>query len=131
MHIKLNIIILCFRRLEAIAKDRLPQILSIQHSDDEEARCDEEEDGCGAMRSDSSNEEHEEEKKCDNQDAASLDFSFQSLSPGENFVKLFITSQIINKAVQNKSSNCNVWSFCNVRRKITELFQLFLLFVYF
>ncbi|XP_004563451.1 leucine-rich repeat-containing protein 56 isoform X2 [Maylandia zebra] len=69
------------RRLEAIAKDRLPQILSIQHSDDEEARCDEEEDGCGAMRSDSSNEEHEEEKKCDNQDAASLDFSFQSLSP--------------------------------------------------
>ncbi|XP_042083354.1 leucine-rich repeat-containing protein 56 isoform X2 [Haplochromis burtoni] len=69
------------RRLEAIAKDRLPQILSIQHSDDEEARCDEEEDGCGAMRSDSSNEEHEEEKKCDNQDAASVDFSFQSLSP--------------------------------------------------
>ncbi|XP_026032216.1 leucine-rich repeat-containing protein 56 isoform X2 [Astatotilapia calliptera] len=69
------------RRLEAIAKDRLPQILSIQHSDDEEARCDEEEDGCGAMRSDSSNEEHEEEKKRDNQDAASLDFSFQSLSP--------------------------------------------------
>lgn len=80
MHIKLNIIILCFRRLEAIAKDRLPQILSIQHSDDEEARYDKEEDGCGAMRSDSS----EEEKEYDNQDAASLDFSFQSLSPGEN-----------------------------------------------
>ncbi|KAL4005978.1 hypothetical protein ACER0C_005691 [Sarotherodon galilaeus] len=69
------------RRLEAIAKDRLPQILSIQHSDDEESCCDEEEDGCGAMRSDSSDEEHEEEKEYDNQDAASLNFSFQSLSP--------------------------------------------------
>ncbi|XP_030587977.1 leucine-rich repeat-containing protein 56 isoform X2 [Archocentrus centrarchus] len=69
------------RRLEAIEKDRLPQILSIQHCNEEEEDGNEEEEGFGSLRSDSSDEEHGEEKDYDNREAASLDSSFQSLSP--------------------------------------------------
>ncbi|XP_039989266.1 leucine-rich repeat-containing protein 56 isoform X2 [Xiphias gladius] len=62
------------RRLQAIETERLPQVLVICHSDDEE-------EGFGGMRNDGSNEEHVEEKHGDSLDTASLDSSFQSLFP--------------------------------------------------
>lgn len=65
-----------FRRLQAIETERLPQVLVICHSDDEE-------EGFGGMRNDGSDEEHVEEKHGDSLDTASLDSSFQSLFPGE------------------------------------------------
>ncbi|XP_008279972.1 leucine-rich repeat-containing protein 56 [Stegastes partitus] len=72
-------------RLQAIERERLPQILAIHHDDDdeeeEEEADDDEEEGFSGMRSDSSVEEPEEEKHCDSRDAASPDSSFESLSP--------------------------------------------------
>ncbi|CAN9499464.1 unnamed protein product [Ophioblennius macclurei] len=75
------------RRLQAIEKDRSPQVLTIQHDDPEES----EEEGLSGMNSDSSDEEHE-----DSRDTASPDSSFQSLSPGEavstNMARLSLSS---------------------------------------
>ncbi|XP_069019680.1 leucine-rich repeat-containing protein 56 [Embiotoca jacksoni] len=67
------------RCLQAIEKERLPQILAIQHGDEEEAQGDEE--GFVGMRSGSSDEEQEEEKHSESRDTTSPDSSFQSLSP--------------------------------------------------
>ncbi|XP_070763152.1 leucine-rich repeat-containing protein 56 [Enoplosus armatus] len=68
------------RRLHAIKTERLPQVLAIQHSDDEDGKDDDDEEGFGGIRNDSSDEEHEEEKHGDSLDTASPDSSFQSLS---------------------------------------------------
>lgn len=70
-----------FRRLQAIKTERLPQVLAIQHSDEEELEDDDEEEGFGAEGNDSSDGA---EKHGDSLDTASPDSSFQSLSPGEN-----------------------------------------------
>lgn len=72
-----------FRRLQAIERERLPQVLAIQHSDEEEGEDDDEEEGFGSIRNDSTDEEHGEEMHGDSLDTASPDSSFQSLSPGE------------------------------------------------
>lgn len=73
---KLNIFLHCFlRRLQAIETERLPQVLAIQHSDEEEGEDDDEEEVFGGLRNDSTDEEHV--------DTASPDSSFQSISPGE------------------------------------------------
>lgn len=70
------------RHLQAIENERLPQVLAIQHSDEDERKdYDEEDDFCG-VGTDSSDDEHGEVKQCDSQDTASPDSSFQSLSPG-------------------------------------------------
>ncbi|XP_072241642.1 leucine-rich repeat-containing protein 56 [Leuresthes tenuis] len=66
------------RRLQAIEKERLPQILAINHSGEEEDR----------MLSNSSDEEEEEEKHSENLNTASLDSSFQSLSPADCSLKI-------------------------------------------
>jgi len=76
---------LIFRRLQAIEKDRLPQILAINHSGEEETGGGEEED---RMLSNSSDEEEEEEKHSENLNTASLDSSFQSLSPADCSLKI-------------------------------------------
>lgn len=78
---------LFFRHLEAIEKERLPQVLTIQHSDEEDVVDEEEEEGFCVMRSggsddDNEEEEHKEEKQCDSIDSSSPDSCFHSLSPG-------------------------------------------------
>lgn len=73
-----------FRRLQAIETERLPQVLAIQHSDEDEGEGYDEEEDFGGVRTDSSDEEHGAEKHGDSQDTASPDSSFQSLSPGEH-----------------------------------------------
>ncbi|XP_033941497.1 leucine-rich repeat-containing protein 56 [Pseudochaenichthys georgianus] len=70
------------KRLQSIETGRLPQVLAIMHSDEEEGyNDDEEEEGFGCVTNDSSDEEHGAEKHGDSRDAASPDSSFQSLSP--------------------------------------------------
>nr|XP_046250874.1 leucine-rich repeat-containing protein 56 [Scatophagus argus] len=69
------------RRLRAIKTERLPQVLTIQHSDEDEGEDDDKEEHFGAVRTDSSDEEHVEEKHGDSLDTASPDSSFQSPSP--------------------------------------------------
>uniref|UniRef100_UPI0037E8F433 leucine-rich repeat-containing protein 56 n=1 Tax=Semicossyphus pulcher TaxID=241346 RepID=UPI0037E8F433 len=69
------------RRLQAIKTERLPQVLAIHYSDDEEGKDVEEEEGFYGTRSDSSDEEHTEETHHYSQDTVSTDSSFQSLSP--------------------------------------------------
>lgn len=77
-------LLIFYRHLQAIEAERLPQVLAIQHSDeDEEGDYDEEEDDFCGIGADSTDEEDEEEKCCDGQSTASPDSSFQSLSPGE------------------------------------------------
>lgn len=71
-----------YRLLQAIEAERLPQVLVIQHSDEEEED-DVKEECFGGMRNDSDDEGEGEEKRRDSLDAASPDSSFQSLSPGE------------------------------------------------
>ncbi|XP_075994803.1 leucine-rich repeat-containing protein 56 [Genypterus blacodes] len=73
------------RRLQAIEREKLPQVLVIQHSkeeedEDDEGGVDEDEDetGLGVMKSDSSGEEHGDAKQVD---AAWPGSSSQSLSP--------------------------------------------------
>ncbi|KAM4573496.1 leucine-rich repeat-containing protein 56 isoform 1-T3 [Odontesthes bonariensis] len=73
------------RRLQAIEKERLPQILAINHSGEEETGGDEEED---SMQSNSGDEEQEEEKRSENLNTASLDSSLQSLSPADCSLKI-------------------------------------------
>lgn len=73
-----------FRRLQAIENERLPQVLAIQHSDEDEGKDYDEEEDFGGVGTDSSDEERGEEKQRDSQDTASPDSSFQSLSPGEH-----------------------------------------------
>lgn len=51
-----------FRRLQAIETERLPQVLAIQHSDEEEEEDENGDEGFSGMRNDSSDEEHEVEK---------------------------------------------------------------------
>ncbi|XP_028264559.1 leucine-rich repeat-containing protein 56 [Parambassis ranga] len=73
------------KHLEAIERERLPQVLTIQHSDEEDVD-EEEEEGFGIMRSggsddDNEEEEHKEEKQCDSIDTSSPDSCFHSLSP--------------------------------------------------
>ncbi|KAM6937875.1 leucine-rich repeat-containing protein 56 [Xenentodon cancila] len=68
------------RRLEAIEKERLPQILAIHHDAEEETDCIEEEEFDG-FRNNSSDEIRWEDKHCDSLDAASSDSTLQSLSP--------------------------------------------------
>lgn len=71
------------RRLQAIEADRLPQVLAIQHSDEDKERdYDEGEDDFCSIGADSTDEE-DEEKCCDSQSTASPDSSLQSLSPGD------------------------------------------------
>lgn len=53
---------LFFRRLQAIKTERLPQVLAIQHSDEEQEEDDSGDEGFSGMRNDSSEEEHEVEK---------------------------------------------------------------------
>uniref|UniRef100_A0A3Q3KYN2 Leucine rich repeat containing 56 n=2 Tax=Mastacembelus armatus TaxID=205130 RepID=A0A3Q3KYN2_9TELE len=68
------------RRLQVIETERLPQILAIQYSDDEEEEEDDDEkEGFNGMKKD--NKEHMEGMHSYNVDTASLDSSFQSLSP--------------------------------------------------
>ncbi|XP_076590083.1 leucine-rich repeat-containing protein 56 [Chaetodon auriga] len=71
------------RRLQAIETDRLPQVLTIQHSDAEEGEDDDddEEEGFCGMRNDSSDEDHGVEKHGDSKATVSPDSSVQSLSP--------------------------------------------------
>ncbi|KAK1887449.1 Leucine-rich repeat-containing protein 56 [Dissostichus eleginoides] len=69
------------KRLQAIETGRLPQVLAIMHSDEEEGYNDDEEEGFGCVTNDSSDEEHGAEKHGDSRDAASPVSSFQSLSP--------------------------------------------------
>ncbi|XP_075945950.1 leucine-rich repeat-containing protein 56 [Anarhichas minor] len=70
------------RRLQAIETERLPQVLAICHSDEEEwGDDDEEEDGFSGVKKHSSDEEHGAEMHGDSRDAASPDSSFQFLSP--------------------------------------------------
>ncbi|XP_047189452.1 leucine-rich repeat-containing protein 56 isoform X3 [Scophthalmus maximus] len=71
------------RRLQAIETERLPQVLAIQHRDEEMEENDYEGDGFVNVRNDSSEEEHREEKHGDSLETALTDSSFQSLSPGE------------------------------------------------
>ncbi|XP_067355958.1 leucine-rich repeat-containing protein 56 isoform X2 [Channa argus] len=67
------------RRLQAILVERLPQVLPIQHSNEEEEE-DDIEESFSAMRDDGSEEENE--IKCgDSLHTVSLDSSCQSLSP--------------------------------------------------
>ncbi|XP_041853087.1 leucine-rich repeat-containing protein 56 [Melanotaenia boesemani] len=68
------------RHLQAIEKERTPQILAIHHGGEEETY-DGAEDGFDCMRSNSSDEEWGEEKHCDSLDTGSLDSSILSLSP--------------------------------------------------
>ncbi|KAM4618290.1 leucine-rich repeat-containing protein 56 [Polymixia lowei] len=72
------------KRLQAMEKERLPQVLTIEHSDDEEEEeeDDDGEEGLGVMKSDGSDEEEGgEEEKGDGPNATSPDSYFQSLSP--------------------------------------------------
>lgn len=76
-------LLIFYRRLQAVEAERLPQVLAIQHSDeDKEGDYDEEEDDFCGIEADSADEEDEEEECCDSQSTASPDSSFQSLSPG-------------------------------------------------
>ena len=68
-----------FRQLQAIEKERLPQVLAIHHGDEDE----EEEEEFGGFRSNSSDEIQEEGKHCDSRDAAPPDSSSQCPSTGE------------------------------------------------
>lgn len=74
--------LLSSRRLQAIEKERSPQVLAIQHSDEEEGREDhsEDEDSRGGG-TDSTDEE--EEKDEDSKGTGSPDSSLDSTSPGE------------------------------------------------
>lgn len=74
---KLNLAPLFFSRLQAIEKERSPQVLAIQHGEEEEADS-EEEEGFGGVRSDSSDEEH-----CGSLDTTSPHSSLQALSSGK------------------------------------------------
>lgn len=76
------ILILFFRRLEVIDKERSPQILAIHHGGEDETDEDEGE-GFVGMRTNSTDEDRGEEEHCDRLDTSSLDSSFHSLSPGE------------------------------------------------
>ncbi|KAM9376092.1 leucine-rich repeat-containing protein 56 [Pholidichthys leucotaenia] len=69
------------RRLQAIEKERLPQVLTIQHSDDEESFGNEEEEGFYRITCGSSDEENEDGKCYEGTDMVSPDSAFQSLSP--------------------------------------------------
>ncbi|XP_054476744.1 leucine-rich repeat-containing protein 56 [Anoplopoma fimbria] len=68
------------RRLEAIETERLPQVLAICHSDEEEGEDDDEEDGFRGVGQDSSDEEHGAEKHGDSGGPALPDSSLQFLS---------------------------------------------------
>uniref|UniRef100_A0A665URA0 Leucine rich repeat containing 56 n=2 Tax=Echeneis naucrates TaxID=173247 RepID=A0A665URA0_ECHNA len=68
------------RRLQAIETERLPQVLVIQHRNEEDEGNDEEESFEHA-RNDSGDEEHEEEQHSDSLGNVSPDSSFKSLSP--------------------------------------------------
>uniref|UniRef100_A0A3Q2QJY7 Leucine rich repeat containing 56 n=1 Tax=Fundulus heteroclitus TaxID=8078 RepID=A0A3Q2QJY7_FUNHE len=76
------------KRLDIVEKERLPQILTIQHSGQEETHSEEEEEGIGGMKTNSSDEE-QEDKLCDSVDTGSPDSSFQSLSPDLNQQEAF------------------------------------------
>lgn len=68
------------RRIQEIKRERLPQVLAIQHNDEEDGEQeDDEEEGFGGTGNDSSAEENSEDKHSD----TSPDSSFLSLSPGE------------------------------------------------
>uniref|UniRef100_UPI003AB06C63 leucine-rich repeat-containing protein 56 n=1 Tax=Centroberyx gerrardi TaxID=166262 RepID=UPI003AB06C63 len=71
------------KRLQAIEMEKMPQVLTIQHSDEEEEDCEDdgEEEGLGVLKSDGSDEEDREEKKGNGPNTTSPDSSFQSLSP--------------------------------------------------
>ncbi|KAK5867658.1 hypothetical protein PBY51_012127 [Eleginops maclovinus] len=69
------------RRLQARDTERLPQVLAILHSDEEEGYNDDEEEGFGCATNDSSEEEDGAGKHSDSRDTASPDSSFRSLSP--------------------------------------------------
>uniref|UniRef100_A0A8C6WLA3 Uncharacterized protein n=1 Tax=Neogobius melanostomus TaxID=47308 RepID=A0A8C6WLA3_9GOBI len=64
------------RRLEAIRTEKLPQILAIHHSDEEDT---EEADSCYGRRDSSTDEEEEQEERCEDQH--SPDSLLQSPSP--------------------------------------------------
>ncbi|XP_054887584.1 leucine-rich repeat-containing protein 56 isoform X2 [Poeciliopsis prolifica] len=73
------------KHLAIIEKERLPQVLVIHHSDEEEPKSEEEEEeGFVGMKSDSSDEDQEEDELCDSLATGSPDSSFQSLSPDLN-----------------------------------------------
>lgn len=81
-HMKNVFLYLFFRHLEALEKERAPQILAIHHGSEDEA--DEDEEGFADERSKSSDEDQSEETCC----TGSLDSSFHSLSPGDFFTRL-------------------------------------------
>lgn len=72
-----------FRCLQAIETEKLPQVLTIQHSDEDEGEAPDEEEDFAGVRTDSSDEEYEEENHGESQESASPDSSFESLSPGD------------------------------------------------
>lgn len=78
--------LLFFRYLQAIEKERSPQVLAIQHSDEGEGEDYYEED-FGSVRSGSSDEGQGEEKQGDTQDPASPYSSSEFLSLGEQSAK--------------------------------------------
>lgn len=70
------------RRLQAIEQERSPQVLAIQHSDEEEGREDHSEDeDTGGGGTDSTDEEEERDE--DSKGTGSPDSSLDSTSPGE------------------------------------------------
>lgn len=81
--------LLFFRYLQAIEKERSPQVLAIQHSDEGEGEDYYEED-FGGVRSGSSDEGQGEEKQGDTQDPASPYSSSEFLSLGEQSAKRHI-----------------------------------------
>ncbi|KAI4825359.1 hypothetical protein KUCAC02_021044 [Chaenocephalus aceratus] len=82
------------KRLQSIETGRLPQVLAIMHSDEEEGYNDDEEEGFGCVTNDSSDEEHGAEKHGDSRDAASPDSSFQ----------VSFSSVTLTTGIQQKSS---------------------------
>lgn len=74
--------LLSSRRLQAIEQERSPQVLAIQHSDEEEGREDHSEDeDTGGGGTDSTDEEEERDE--DSKGTGSPDSSLDSTSPGE------------------------------------------------
>ncbi|XP_056138394.1 leucine-rich repeat-containing protein 56 [Lampris incognitus] len=80
------------KRLQLIEKETSPEILTIEHSDDEEESEDEGE-GLGVTKSVGSDEEYDREvgegKRGEGADAISPDSSFQSLSPDLSYGEAF------------------------------------------
>lgn len=93
-------LVIFFRRLQAIEKERSPQVLAIRHREEGQREDYHEDEDSGGFGIDSSDEEQEREPG-DSQDTASPDSSFRSLSPGELALKkthlLFLLKSRQNK----------------------------------